>query len=105
MKPVKKHHISENTKNITVNVPDWLYDALQELAKQNGMKMGAYIRQVLKDTKDKQIQFTTIATALGMENMVKIFGPETADKNLPNSAPVTPAEVVDYLAKPKRPKH
>lgn len=51
--------IGKGTKNVTVNMPEELRDALQELAKKSEMTLGQYIRTVLEDAKKDRVRFQT----------------------------------------------
>lgn len=49
--------IGKGTKNVTVNMPEELKKALQELADASGLSLGHYIRAVLADAKKEQIKY------------------------------------------------
>jgi hypothetical protein len=67
----------KNTKNLVVNLPDWLYDAIKQLAEKNNMKLGAYVRHVLLEAKEKNTQFKAIAqTPAIMTALMEIYGPK-----------------------------
>jgi hypothetical protein len=59
---VNPHHISAGTKNFTVNLPQDLYSEIKALAEQSGVKMGNYVRLILKEAAEKNIKLTPTAS-------------------------------------------
>lgn len=55
--------LGRGTTNLSVNVPQAMKDALQDLADASGMPLSAYLRRVLKTVVDQGTQYTVLSTA------------------------------------------
>jgi len=90
--------LGKNSKNIVVNVPDFLYEAIQILAARNGMKMGAYVRNVLSEAKEKQLQFKTVSTTTAIASIMAGQTPAAPANSDLEAAKKKVVEVVKYHA-------
>lgn len=55
----KNNKLGAGTKNMTVNVPESLYNDISELAKASGMRIGEYMRAARRYARENEIQFAT----------------------------------------------
>jgi hypothetical protein len=55
MSETRTNHLGQGTRNLTVNLRNEDYEAVLEMARTSGIKMGAYVRQVLGDAVKRRL--------------------------------------------------
>lgn len=73
MKAERSNPIGAGTRNLSVNVPESLYNKLQDLAKQSELRIGEYVRLILFDASKKQLiakRTTTVELTSRHANLV-----------------------------------